>query len=168
MGTWARNYFIGGLVIVLVSIHATTILYVRSQATQVRVNTSSEVSLGEFVISRPDAQHVTRLQLFALLPLEHRLSGRKVLEANFWLLHESYEEYFRQVDPELLLDPSLIDVKNRLLEITTETLGHPIAERILVTNLIALPTQNATALIPTPSSPTPMALPNSLAAKRSN
>jgi hypothetical protein len=134
-----RRYWIAGLVLLLVIIHGGIIGYIRSQASRLQTTASREFSLGEFTLVSADKSHCTRFQIHAVLPHSRRFAGRSTLQQNYWMIHEAIEQHLRQIEPALLRDPAMIEIKNSLKKVVDERLGEPLVEQLLITNLLELP-----------------------------
>lgn len=134
-----RRYWIAGLVLLLVIIHGGIIGYIRSQASRLQTTASREFSLGEFTLISADKTSCTRFQVHAVLPHSRRFQGRSTLQQNYWMIHEAIEQHLRQVEPALLRDPAMVEIKNSLKKVVDERLGEPLVEQLLVTHLLELP-----------------------------
>jgi hypothetical protein len=75
----------------------------------------------------------------AVLPHSRRFAGRTTLQQNYWLVHESIEQHLRTVEPPLLRDPAMVEIKSSLKKVVDERLGEPLVEQLLITNLMELP-----------------------------
>lgn len=139
MTEFFRRYWIAGLVMLLVIIHGGIIGYIRSQASRLQTTASREFSLGEFTIISADKTFCTRFQVHAVLPHSRRFAGRTTLQQNYWMVHESIEQHLRTVEPPLLRDPAMVEIKNSLKKVVDERLGEPLVEQLLITNLMELP-----------------------------
>jgi hypothetical protein len=136
--SFVRKYWVAGLVILLVAIHAMIIGYVRSEATRLKTVASSEIPLGLFYKQSTDRQWLTQLRVHLQVPPERRLAARATVEHNRWLVHEAVEEALRRLDEKLLLDPSLVVVKDEIKQAIDQVLHEEIVERIVVNDRIDL------------------------------
>ncbi len=136
--SFVRKYWIAGLVILLVAIHAVIIGYVRSEATRLKTVASSEIPVGLFYKQSSDRMWLTQLRVHVQVPPERRLAARATIEHNRWVIHEAVEEALRRLDESLLLDPSLVAVKDEIKKAIDEVLHEEIIERIVVNDRVDL------------------------------
>ena len=129
-----RRYWIGLLVLVLVSLHASIVAGIRIQANQVKSSQSCEVDLGNFFILDTQRSETAGMRLHALVPVDHRLQSRQLIEINQFQIRQSLEEYCRQADPLLLSDPFLQDLKSQLLDTLVQTVGETAAVDVVITD----------------------------------
>ncbi|MBX3422746.1 MAG: hypothetical protein KF752_14420 [Pirellulaceae bacterium] len=134
-----RRYWIAGLVLLLVLIHGVIIGYIRSEAKQVKITASNEIPIGVYYIPSSDRQWMSQMRIHVLAKRELRLSAKATIELHRWLIHESIEECLRQLDPALLTDPALVEVKSKVKSVIEETLQDKIVERIVINDRIDLP-----------------------------
>lgn len=139
--SFIRKYWIAGLVIVLVAIHAVIIGYIRSEATRLKTVASSEIPVGLFYKQSSDRQWLTQLRVHVQVPPERRLAARATIEHNRWLVHEAIEETMRRLDESLLLDPSLVAVKAAVKGAIDETLQEELVDRVVINDRVDLPTR---------------------------
>lgn len=136
--SFVRKYWVAGLVILLVAIHAMIIGYVRSEATRLKTVASSEIPLGLFYKQSSNRQWLTQLRVHLQAPPERRLAARATIEHNRWLIHEAVEEALRRLDEDLLADPSLVVVKDQIKQAIEQVLHEQIVERIVINDRIDL------------------------------
>jgi len=129
-----RRYWIGLLVLVLISLHAGIVAAIRLQANQVKSSESCEVDLGSFFVLDTQRNETARMRLHALVPVNHRIKSRELIEMNQFQVRQALEEYCRQADPLLLTDPFLGDLKSQMLDILVQTVGETAAEDIVITD----------------------------------
>ncbi len=139
--TFIKRYWIAGLVMTLVIIHAVIIGYVRSEATRIKVTASNEIPLGLFYVQSEDKQRMTQLRVHVLVPPEKRLAAKATIEHHRWLIHEAIEETLRQLSPSLLQDAVLLEIKDQIKLAIDEALHEPLIERVLVNDRVELPMQ---------------------------
>jgi len=139
--SFIRKYWIAGLVIVLVAIHAVIIGYIRSEATRLKTVASSEIPVGLFYKQSSDRQWLTQLRVHVQVPPERRLAARATIEHNRWMVHEAIEETMRRLDESLLLDPSLVAVKAAIQEAIDETLQEELVNRVIINDRVDLQTR---------------------------
>lgn len=134
-----RRYWIAGLVMLLVVIHAVIIGYVRSEAARVRIAASNEIPVGVYYVQSADRQWLNQLRVHLLVKPERRLDAKAIFEHNRWLIHEVIEEKLRQLDPALLQDVVLLKVKEEIKAVLDETMRDNVIEQVLVNDRVALP-----------------------------
>lgn len=136
--SFIRKYWIAGLVIVLVAVHAVIIGYIRSEATRLKTVASSEIPVGLFYKQSNDRQWLTQLRVHVQVPPERRLAARATIEHNRWLVHEAIEETVRRLDESLMLDPSLVAVKTAIKQAIDETLQEELVNRVVINDRVDL------------------------------
>lgn len=134
-----RRYWIAALVMLLVMIHAVIIGYVRSEARQVKVNASQEIPLGVYYVQSADKQWLSQLRIHVLVKREVRLVAKANIEMNRWLLHQVVEEKLRQIDPALLADPVLLEIKSQIKTVVDETLAEELIEQVVINDRVEFP-----------------------------
>ncbi|MFN7738012.1 MAG: hypothetical protein ACK52S_11180 [Pirellula sp.] len=130
-----RRYWIGLLVLVLVTLHASIVGIIRYQASMAKTDVSCEVSLGSFLAYRAKGERPVEMDLHAIVPVNHRMKSRQLIELNQAQVRQALEEHLRQIDGRLLIDPYLTDLRSQLLEILTQTLGASSIEDVVVTKM---------------------------------
>lgn len=130
-----RRYWIGLLVLVMIGLHAGIVGLIRVQASQAKDSLSCEVDLGSFYVSRGADQGVVHLRIHALVPVNHRLQSRQLIQMNQFQVRQAVEEYCRQADPALISDPLLTDFKTNLMDCMVQTIGETAAEDVVVTEV---------------------------------
>ncbi len=146
--SFIRRYWIAGLVMLMVVIHAVIIGYVRSEATRIKVTASNEIPVGLYYVQSEDKQWMTQLRVHVLVPPEKRLAAKATIEHHRWLIHEVVEETLHQLSPSLLEDAVLLEIKEQIKLAIQETLQEEIIERVLVNDRIDLPIQRFGYQIP--------------------
>jgi hypothetical protein len=134
-----RRYWIAALVLLLVLIHAVIIGYVRSEARQVKVTASQEIPLGVYYIQSADKERMTQLRIHVLVRREVRLAAKTNIEMNRWMIHQLVEERLRQLDPALLTDPVLLEVKSQIKTVVDEALAEELIEQVVINDRVDLP-----------------------------
>lgn len=134
-----RQYWIAGLVILLVLIHAVIIGYVRSEARQVKVAASQEIPLGVFYVQSADKHWLHQLRIHVLVKREIRLAAKANIEMNRWMIHQKVEEKLRQLDPALLADAVLLEIKSQIKTVVDEALAEELIEQVVINDRIDLP-----------------------------
>ena len=139
--SFIRKYWIAGLVILLVAIHAVIIGYVRSEATRLKTVASSEIPLGLFYKQSSDKYWLTQLRVHVQVAPARRLAARATIEHNRGVVHEAVEEAVRRLDESLLLDPSLVGVKEEIKLAIDEVLHEEFVERVVINDRVDLETR---------------------------
>ncbi len=134
-----RRYWIAGLVIVLVMIHAIIIGYVRAEATKVKVAASNEIPLGVYYVQSSDKQWLTQLRVHVIVTPEKRMAAKGTIERHRWTLHEVVEEKLRQMDPKFLRDAVLLEIKEQIRLALDEELKEGVIEKIVINDRLDLP-----------------------------
>lgn len=134
-----KRYWIAGLVLALVGLHAIIIGHVRSEATRIKITTSSEIPVGVYYVQSPDRQWMSQLRVHVLVPPVKRLAAKATIERNRWLIHEAIEERLHQLSPDLLKDTVLLEVKGQIKLALEEALQEQIIERVLVNDRVEIP-----------------------------
>lgn len=143
-----KRYWIAGLVLLLVVIHAMIIGYVRSEAARLKSVSSSEIPIGLYYVQSEDRQWLTQLRIHLAVPLERRLVAKATIEHNRWLVHEAVEEALRQLDRSLLTDASLLKVKETVKKVIDETLHEAVVEQVVISDRFDLPVDHFRLRIP--------------------
>ncbi len=134
-----KRYWIAGLVMSLVVIHAVIIGYVRSEATRIKVTASNEIPVGLYYVQSADKQWMSQLRVHVLVPPEKRLAAKATIEHHRWLIHEVIEERLHQLPRELLDDAVLLEIKDQIKLAIEETLQDKIIERVVVNDRVDIP-----------------------------
>lgn len=134
-----RRYWIAALVMLLVMIHAVIIGYVRSEARQVKVNASQEIPLGVYYVQSADKQWMSQLRIHVLVTRETRLAAKTNIEMNRWLIHQAVEEKLRQIDPSLLADPVLLEIKTQIKTVVDEALAEELVDQVVINDRVDFP-----------------------------
>ncbi len=138
--SFVKRYWIAGLVIKLVVIHAIIIGYIRSEASRVQIAASNEIPIGIYYVQSRDNRWLTQLRIHLLVLPERRLEAKSTIEQNRWLIHEVIEEKLRQLDPSLLQDAVLLKVKEEIKVALDERLHEEVIAQVLVNDRIVIPT----------------------------
>ncbi len=134
-----RRYWVALLVLLLVSIHAAIIGYVRTEAKRVKVTASTEIPVGVYYIPSADGQWLKQLRIHVLVKPDLRLSAKSTIEMHRWLVHEAVEERLRQVDPALLSDPVLLEVKAQVKSVLEDALREAMIEQVVINDRVDFP-----------------------------
>jgi len=130
-----RKYWIGLLVLTLVGLHASIVGIIRHQASLAKIDASCEVDLGSYLAFQLNQKAPLQMRLHAIVPINHRMKSRQLIELNQAQIRQSLEEYLRQLDSKLLIDPYLSDLKSHLMEVMIQTIGNSSIEDLVVTEL---------------------------------
>ncbi|RMF44827.1 MAG: hypothetical protein D6753_01580 [Planctomycetota bacterium] len=137
--SFIRRYWIAGLVVVLVIIHAIIIGYVRAEATKVKVAASNEIPLGVYYVQSTDKNWLTQLRVHVVVSPEKRMAAKSTIERHRWTLHEVVEERLRQMDPKFLRDAVLLEIKEQIRVALDEELKDDVIEKIVINDRMDLP-----------------------------
>ncbi|MCU0712456.1 MAG: MSCRAMM family adhesin SdrC [Pirellula sp.] len=130
-----RKYWIGGLVLVMVGLHASIVGLIRHQASQAKVDISCEVDLGAYLAYPNENNTPVSMRLHAIVPLNHRVKSRQLIELNQAQIRQAIEEHIRQIDHRVLRDPYLSDLRTQLLDVLVQTIGSTAVEDLAITEL---------------------------------
>jgi hypothetical protein len=130
-----RKYWIALLVLVLVGLHASIVGLIRHQASLAKIDASCEVDLGEYLAYQLDKNAPLQMRLHAIVPLNHRMKSRQLIELNQAQIRQSLEEYLRQLDSKCLVDPYLADLKSNLMEVMIQTIGDSSIDDLVITQV---------------------------------
>lgn len=130
-----RKYWIGMLVIVLVGLHASIVGVIRHQASLAKIDASCEVDLGQYLAFQIGKKVPLQMRLHAIVPLNHRMKSRQLIELNKAQIRQAIEEYLRQLDSNVLADPYLADLKSQLMEVMIQTIGGPSIDDMVITEV---------------------------------
>jgi len=130
-----RRYWIGLLVVVLVGLHASIVGVIRYQASMAKVDASCEVDLGQFLAFQIGKKTPLQMRLHAIVPLNHRMKSRQLIDLNKAQIRQALEEYLRQLDSKVLTDPYLADLKSQLMDVLVQTIGDSSIDDLVVTEV---------------------------------
>lgn len=130
-----RKYWIGLLVLILVGLHASIVGIIRHQASLAKIDASCEVDLGSYIAYQLEQKTPLQMRLHAIVPINHRMKSRQLIELNQAQIRQALEEYLRQLDSKLLIDPYLSDLKSNLMEVMIQTIGNSSIEDLVVTEM---------------------------------
>ena len=100
-----RRYWIAMLVLVMIGLHASIVGLIRYQASLAKVDASCEVDLGNYLAFQSGGKPPISMQLHAIVPINHRMKSRQLIELNQSQIRQSLEEHLRQIDGRVLTDP---------------------------------------------------------------
>ena len=130
-----RKYWIGCLVLVMVGLHASIVGLIRHQASLAKIDISCEVDLGNFLAYPNQDNAPVSMRLHAIVPLNHRVKSRQLIELNQAQIRQAIEEHIRQIDHRVLRDPYLSDLRTQLLDVLVQTIGSASVEDLAITEL---------------------------------
>ncbi len=137
--SFIKRYWIAGLVMLLVVIHAIIIGYVRSEASRVRIAATNEIPIGVYYVQSADSMWLTQLRVHLLVAPERRLEAKATIEQHRWMIHELIEEKLRQLDPTLLEDAVLLKVKEEIKTALDERMHAEVIEQVLINDRLRIP-----------------------------
>lgn len=138
-----RRYWIAGLVLLMVALHAVIIGYIRSQVAMLESAKSTAVTIGTFRFQPlHDPSQIYSFNLHAVLDPDRRIRGVEWIEQMRLEIMESSEQLLRQVDQEWLADPTQKELRAELLEVIRRHTSEPLVQRVLITDWLELPTQS--------------------------
>jgi len=123
------------LVIVLVGLHASIVGVIRHQASLAKIDASCEVDLGQYLAFQIGKEVPLQMRLHAIVPLNHRMKSRQLIDLNKAQIRQSIEEYLRQLDSNVLTDPYLADLKSQLMDVMVQTIGDSSIDDLVVTEV---------------------------------
>lgn len=121
--------------LVMVGLHASIVGLIRHQASLAKVDISCEVDLGSYLAYPNENNTPVSMRLHAIVPLNHRVKSRQLIELNQAQIRQSIEEHIRQVDHRVLRDPYLSDLRTQLLDVLVQTIGSTSVEDLAITEL---------------------------------
>jgi hypothetical protein len=136
---FVKRYWIAGLVLILVVIHAIIIGYVRAEAARIKIAASNEIPAGVYYVQSKDRNWMSQLRVHLLVLPEQRLAAKASIEHHRWTIHEVIEEKLRQLDPVLLEDVVLLEIKEQIKLAIEDTLQQKIIERVLINDRVDFP-----------------------------
>lgn len=137
-----RRYWVAGLILLMVAVHAAVIGYVRSRVARLQSTVSTAVEIGSFRFQPvDDLSTVYHFQLHAIVDPSKRHRGEDRLTQKRLEIRESSEQFLRQVDKEWLVDPSQTKIRNGLMEVVLKYLDEPVVQRMLITDWLELPVE---------------------------
>ncbi|WP_145097002.1 hypothetical protein [Rosistilla carotiformis] len=135
-----RRFWVFGLILVMVALHALIIVNVRKELVKIKAEESQAVDLGEFRFQRADDKTtIYQVHLFALLEPSQSLRGRKQLEQNIAMLTEVVGQQLRLADKAWLADPIQTDLKHHLKQEISKSMNIDFLEQLLVTEWLEYP-----------------------------
>lgn len=130
-----RRYWIAILVLVMIGLHASIVGLIRYQASMAKIDASCEVDLGDYLAFQAGRQAPISMRLHAIVPINHRMKSRQLIELNQAQIRQSLEEHLRQIDGRVLTDPYLADLKSQLLDVMVQTIGNSSIDDLVITEL---------------------------------
>lgn len=130
-----RRYWIAMLVLVMIGLHASIVGLIRYQASMAKIDASCEVDLGNYLAFQAGREAPISMRLYAIVPINHRMKSRQLIELNQAQIRQSLEEHLRQIDGRVLTDPYLSDLKSQLLDVMVQTIGNSSIDDLVITEL---------------------------------
>ncbi len=135
-----RRYWVAGLILLMVGIHAAVIGYVRSRVARLQSTVSTAVEIGSFRFQPlNDLSTAYHFRLHAVVDPSKRHRGEERLTQMRLEIREASEQLLRQVDPEWLDDPSQSQIRGGLMDVVLTHLDEPLVQRMLITDWLELP-----------------------------
>ncbi len=135
-----RRYWVAGLVLMMVGLHAVIIGYVRSQVARLKNAQSTAVTMGTFRIQPVrDPASIYTFKVHAVLDPTRRSRGEERLEQVRLEIMESAEQLLRQVEADWLNDPAQTEIRARLLEVVLRHINEPLVQKLLITDWVQAP-----------------------------
>ncbi|MCE3017361.1 MAG: hypothetical protein ACK56W_11055 [Pirellula sp.] len=153
-----RRYWIAMLVLVMIGLHASIVGLIRHQASLAKVDASCEVDLGNFLAFQSGGKPPISMQLHAIVPINHRMKSRQLIELNQSQIRQALEEHLRQIDGRVLTDPYLTDLRSQLLDVMVQTIGNSSIEELVITKVFESKDANTLEFIARGSSKQPRQL----------
>ncbi len=137
-----RRYWVAGLILLMVAVHAAVIGYVRSRVARLQSTESTAVEIGSFRFQPiGDLSKVYHFRLHAVVDPTKRHRGKERITQLRLEIREASEQLLRQMDPQWLNDPSQSQIRNRLLDVVLKHLDEPLVQRMLITDWLELPVE---------------------------
>lgn len=137
-----RRYWVAGLILLMVAIHAAVIGYVRSRVARLQSRESTAVEMGSFRFQPvDDLSTVYHFRLHAIVDPSKKHRGEERLSQMRLEIREASEQVLRQIDPESLDDPSQSHIRSELMRVVLNHLDEPLVQRMLITDWLELPVE---------------------------
>lgn len=137
-----RRYWVAGLILLMVAIHAAVIGYVRSRVARLQSRESTAVEMGSFRFQPvDDLSTVYHFRLHAIVDPSKKHRGEERLSQMRLEIREASEQVLRQIDPESLGDPSQSHIRSELMDVVLNHLDEPLVQRMLITDWLELPVE---------------------------
>lgn len=140
LAKWCRNYWVAGLVFLMVGMHAVIIAYVRHQVARLKNVQTTAVEIGPFRFrSIADKDHVHFFQLHAVVdPSRRSLSEERIEQLRPEIL-EGIQQMLTQAEADWLGDPGQKELRARMLQIVLKHVKDPIIQRLVITDWMTAP-----------------------------
>ena len=137
-----RRYWVAGLILLMVAIHAAVIGYVRSRVARLQSRESTAVDMGHFRFQVvDDLSTVYHFRLHAIVDPSKQHRGVEQLSQMRLEIREASEQMLRQLDPASFGDPAQSQIRSGLMDVVLEHLDEPLVQRMLITDWLELPVQ---------------------------
>lgn len=112
-----------------------------SEAARIKIAASNEIPIGVYYVQSGDKNWVSQLRIHLLVQPERRIASKAIIERHRWLIHEVVEERLRQIDPSLLQDVVLLEIKEQIKNAVEDALQEQVIDRVLVNDRVEIPIQ---------------------------
>lgn len=137
---YIRQFWVFGLILMMVAIHAMIILTVRRELTHVKLEDSSVVDLGGYRFQHiSDKATVYQLHLHAVLRPSESLRGSKMLYQRSAAVSELLGQQLRQAELPWYADPTFADLKIHLMQKMNKSLNIDFIDELIVTDWLEVP-----------------------------
>ena len=137
-----RRYWVAGLILLMVAIHAAVIGYVRSRVARLQSRESTAVEMGSFRFQPvDDLSTVYHFRLHAIVDPSKKHRGEERLSQMRLEIREASEQMLRQIAPESLDDASQSHIRSELMRVVLNHLDEPLVQRMLITDWLELPVE---------------------------
>ena len=139
--SFVRRYWGGAVVVLLVTVHAVVIGYVRNRISQLTQLESNAVEVARFRFQPvEDPSRVFEFRMHAIVEPSKLYTGRNLIEQRKLLIHEDAEQLLRQCEAGWLDDPAQIQIRERLMTVVLRHIDSPgLVERVLITDWLQTP-----------------------------
>jgi hypothetical protein len=135
-----QRYWVAGLLIAMVLIHAAIIGYVRSRIAHLNEVETTTIRIGSFrfqPVSEP--RRVFQFDLHAVLDPSRRHQAKERISNRRFEILEAAEQLLRQIPVDVLQDPAQTVLRERLMEVILEQVTEPVVQRVVITGWLEVP-----------------------------
>ncbi len=137
---YIRRFWVFGLILMMVAIHAMIIVTVRRELTQIKLEDSSVVDLGSHRFQHiSDKGTVYHLHLHAVLQPSESLRGSKMLYQRSAKVTELLGQQLRQSELPWFSDPTFADLKVHLIKQMNKSLNIDFINEVVITDWLEVP-----------------------------
>lgn len=142
MVNFIRRYWVAGLILLMVAVHAAVIGYVRSRVSRLQSTQSTAVDIGSFRIQPvEDPSTVYHFRLHAIVDPSKRHRGEEQLTKMRLEIREASEQMLRTIDLVWWEDPAQGRIRDQLIDVVLKHLDEPLVQRMLITDWLQLPVE---------------------------